>query len=457
MLLIVRLLQLPAAHCLLHRAAHGIRDHIRVHDDMALRISCSTANCLNQRYLRTQESFLICIQNRHERYLRNIQSLPKQIDADQHIKYIQAHIADDLRPLQRINVRMQIPHPDSDLFHIVGQIFCHPLRQRRHEYLIPGSRLLIDLSDQVVNLSLHRTHLDLRIQQPGRTDDLLRPQQLVLRLVVSGRRRHKEHLIQLALKLIEIQRTVVLCGRQAKTIVDQRRLPRLVSDVHCPHLRYGLVRLIDNQKIVIPEIIHQCMRCRPGRHPGQMAGIVLNAGTKAGLTQHLYIIVRPLCDPLRLQQLVLALKIFYALGQLLLNRIRCPQNFIHRNNIMGRRENSDKFQSLPNLTGQRVDFGNPVDLISEKFYPIRILIRICRKNLQHIAPDTKRAAVEIHIVPVILDIDQLMDDLVPVALLPLAEIQHHVLIVCRAAQSVNAGNARHNDDILPFDQRGRRR
>ena len=67
------------------------------------------------------------------------------------------------------------PHPDSDLFHVVGQVFCHPLRQRRHEYLIPCSRLLIDLSDQIVNLSLYRTHLDLRIQQPGRADDLLLP------------------------------------------------------------------------------------------------------------------------------------------------------------------------------------------------------------------------------------------------------------------------------------------
>ena len=44
----------------------------------------------------------------------------------------------------------------------------------------------------------------------------------------------------------------------------------------------------------------------PGRQSGQMSGIVLDAGTESGLPEHLDIKIRPLCDPLCLQQLVFA-------------------------------------------------------------------------------------------------------------------------------------------------------
>ena len=64
--------------------------------------------------------------------------------------------------------------------------------------------LLIHLRDQIVDLSLHRTHVDLRIQKSRGTDDLLRAQKLMLRLVNRGRRGHKQHLIDLALKLAEV-------------------------------------------------------------------------------------------------------------------------------------------------------------------------------------------------------------------------------------------------------------
>ena len=46
----------------------------------------------------------------------------------------------------------------------------------------------------------------------------------------------------------------------------------------------------------------------PGRQSVQMSGIILDAGTESGLPQHLDIKIRPLRDPLCLDQLVFALE-----------------------------------------------------------------------------------------------------------------------------------------------------
>ena len=86
---------------------------------------------------------------------------------------------------------------------------------------------------------------------------------------------------------------------------------------------------------------------------------------------------------------------------------------------MRSRENRAVLQSTLDLSGQHIDFRDPVNLIAKKFYPVRIIIRIRRKNLQHIAAHPESAAVKIHLIPIILNIDQFAQHIVPVAFLPL--------------------------------------
>ena len=69
---------------------------------------------------------------------------------------------------------MQIPYTNSEFFHIVGQVFRHTLGQGSNQHLMVGCHFFIDLTDQVIDLSFHRTHHYLRIQKSGRTDNLLR-------------------------------------------------------------------------------------------------------------------------------------------------------------------------------------------------------------------------------------------------------------------------------------------
>ena len=104
MVFIILLLDLPAAVGLIDGSFHGIGDGIGIHDHMPLCISGSAADGLDQRGLRPEEALLIGVQDRHQSDLRDIQPLSEKIDAHQYVEHIQAHIADDLRPLQGINI-----------------------------------------------------------------------------------------------------------------------------------------------------------------------------------------------------------------------------------------------------------------------------------------------------------------------------------------------------------------
>ena len=129
---------------LINRYAHRVRDMIRIHNDMTVRISRRTSYRLYQGSLRTQEAFFVSIQNSDKRNLRNIQSLYQKIDTHKYIKHVQTHITNDLRPFQCINIGMQIFHPYSQFSHIVSKVFCHTFGQCSHKYFILFGNLCID-------------------------------------------------------------------------------------------------------------------------------------------------------------------------------------------------------------------------------------------------------------------------------------------------------------------------
>ena len=72
-----------------------------------------------------------------------------------------------------------------------------------------------------------------------------------------------------------------------------------------------------------------------------------------------------------------------------------------------------------------------------------------RKDLHDVTPHPESAAMEIEIVPLILDLHQLPQQLVPAILLPLVEEDVHRLVGFRGADAVDAGNGGDDDDITP--------
>ena len=108
-------------------------------------------------------------------------------------------------------------------------------------------------------------------------------------LVVGRRGRYKEHLVNLLLKLLKIQRTVVKRRGQAEAVLYQSLLPGTISRVHSPDLGQCNVGLVYNNQKIVRKIVDQRTGRFPRRRSGQMTGIVLNSRAKSRLTHHLHV------------------------------------------------------------------------------------------------------------------------------------------------------------------------
>ncbi len=134
---------------------------------------------------RAQEAFLVGVEDRDQRHLRNVEPFAQQVDPDEHVELAQAQVADDLDALDRVDVRVQVAHAHAVLVQVVGEVLGHPLGQRRHQHALALVGAQPDLRQQVVDLRLRRPHLERRIDQPGRPHDLLDDLSRMLLLVVG--------------------------------------------------------------------------------------------------------------------------------------------------------------------------------------------------------------------------------------------------------------------------------
>ena len=102
------------------------------------------------------------------------------------------------------------------------------------------------------------------------------------------------------------------------------------------------------------------------------------------------------------------------------------------------------------LTGEGVKLADAVDLIPEKLHPDGELIVISQVNVHNVATDPELVADEIHIVALILQLDQTAAELVPFHLHAGAQADDHAAVVDGVAQRVDAGHTGHDDDIALF-------
>ena len=365
MFLVVLHLDFPAALGLVDGLLHGIGHIVRVHDYVSVRITRGAADGLDQRGLGAEEALLVGVENDDQRDLGDIQALPEEVDADQHVEHVQSHISDDLRALQRVDIGVQVFDTDAGAGKIIGQILRHLLGQRRDKDLVAVLDGCADFSDQVVDLPVHRAHVDLGIQKSRRADDLLGPEQLVRFLVGTRRRAHEEHLVDVSLKFFKIERPVVQRRRQAEAIFHQGRLAGPVAVIHGADLGNGHMGLVHDDQKIVREEVHQGQRGLPRLAKVQMPGIVLNSAAKARLAHHLDVKIGALRDSLGLDQLVLGLKELDLLAHLGLNIFTRPIDLLLRDDVVGGRPDHDVGQLGVHAACQLLHFADPIDLVAE--------------------------------------------------------------------------------------------
>ncbi len=162
---------------------------IGVENRAAVDVPGGAANRLNEGAGGPQKPFLVRVENRDERNFRQVEAFAQQVDADEHVKRAEAQVAQNLDALQRVDVRVQIPHLDPELLVIRRQILGHALRQRRDEDALASRGGGADFFEEVVDLAGHGPDVDGRIDESRRPDDLLDDDAASLLELVRPRRR----------------------------------------------------------------------------------------------------------------------------------------------------------------------------------------------------------------------------------------------------------------------------
>ena len=104
------------------------------------------------------------------------------------------------------------------------------------------------------------------------------------------------------------------------------------------------------------------------------------------------------------------------------------------------------------LPCERLHLCNTVDLISEKFDADQIVAALCRVHFHHISSDTESCTLDIHIITIVLNVDQLPEHFISVLHHAGAQRYDQILIFVRASQTVNTGHAGYHYDISAFRQ-----
>jgi hypothetical protein len=110
--------------------------------------------------------------------------------------------------------------------------------------------------------------------------------------------------------------------------------------------------------------------------------------------------------------------------------------------------------ALEHPPGERVDRRELVDLVAEELDPDGRLL-VGGEHLDDVAAHAERAAVEVVVVALVLDLDEAAEDVVAAEALPALERQQHAVVGLRRAEAVDARHRGHDDHVAALENRAR--
>ena len=227
---------------------------IGIHDHAALDIARSPSAGLDEGGFAAQKALLIGIEDGHQGDFGNVEPFAQQVDAHQHIKIAAAQIANDLHPLDGVDIGMEIFGFDIQLCQIFGEIFGQALCQSGDEDTAPFCCVGANFGQ-----GNRRPGLWPAAPQSGDREGLWdgspAPRSR-LRLPASPKGLGwPKHRPLGGCGYSSLQISAAGCRRrgEAEAKIDQGCFARAVAIVHGMQLRNRLVRLVDNEEKILWE------------------------------------------------------------------------------------------------------------------------------------------------------------------------------------------------------------
>ncbi len=279
----------------------------------------------------------------------------------------------------------------------------------------------------------------------------------MLALVGTGRGRDVDRLGRERLELVEAERPVVEGRWQAEAVLDEGLLAGPVAAVHAPELGDRHVALVDDQQCVVGKVVEQARRRLPRQPPRQVAAVVLDAVAVAELRHHLEVVERALLEPLGLDQLAGPAQLLEPQAQVLADLVHGPQHHLPRGHVVGLREDGQARDLAQRLTRQRVEPHQRLDLVVEERDPDRLPLGIGGEHVDDVAAGPVGAVGELDLVAGVLELGEPAEQVALRQAVALRKVQDHAEVGLGVAKAVDGRHGRHDDRVVPLDQRLRRR
>ncbi|EKE28982.1 MAG: hypothetical protein ACD_2C00257G0001 [uncultured bacterium (gcode 4)] len=215
-----------------------------IHRNSSVDIARCSSDYLQKRFRRTQKTLFVSIDNSNEWNFWKIKSLPQQIDSDYHLYLPCSQITQYLKPLQCLNLTMEIWDLDSIWSQIFSKLLWRFLSQSCDKHPFIPLFDFWDVPHYIIDHEFHVFHLEKRIKKSGRSDNLLNDPGRLFQFKIWRSGGYIDSLSSELLEFWKFQRTILKCARQTEAILDKALFSCSVSSVHSPDLGYGHMRLI---------------------------------------------------------------------------------------------------------------------------------------------------------------------------------------------------------------------
>ena len=209
---------------------------------------------------------------------------------------------------------------------------------------------------------------------------------------------------------------------------------------------------IDEQQGVFRQIFKQGGRWFAGQAAGEEAAVILDARARPGGGDHFQIKIGALLQPLRFQQLAFGVQLLQPLGQFVANGVGGLLHGRAGRHIVAVGVDLDLIELGHRLAGERIKFGNLLDLVAEEADAPGAVFIVGGVDFQGVAAHPEIAARETEIAALVLHGDELPHHLLQIGRAALLQGEGHRRIGLDRADAINAGNRRDDDHVIALQQ-----
>ena len=215
--------------------------------------------------------------------------------------------------------------------------------------------------------------------------------------------------------------------------------------------------LVDEEQRVGRKIVEQGRWRLAGTTSGQEARVVLDPLAMTDFGHHLDIEPGPLFQALGLHQAIRIAQHRKPIDQLVLDGIDGFDNPLARRHVVALRIHREPRHPTNDLAGEWVEEAQILDLVVEEFDAHRILFRLRRIHVDDFAAHPIRPAVQLDLVPRVLQLRETPEDEPLVYPLASYQMQDHLVVGSRVAETVDRRHGSDDHAVAVLQQGLRRR